>query len=355
MDKEQPNGIIGSPLRNYCSSMDRKLRGKTIYEYYDKIHRITTKKPNYVTNLLFEDFKYRYKHQLNILTETYGQQGSGKSLFNQDMAHRIGEIYDMPFDMEKHTVADFDTLDRVLHDSPFRTTFIIDEQPRSFVGHGSSKVQKALSDYEEICRYTMKNINWIAPSEREHSSYYIFKEDELEPVERVHNQKCLECKRQSNCLKLYGQDKYNTLCGMNFYERHGYPISFRFMLFTDNKSNKKIMPRGYVRLPMLPPEMDKRYDDIKQINIGLFEQKKALGWSEMRERLREFQDAYKDKILKENGRPVSKNMIKVYIYDHFGNRFFTTTELDIAVSLVQSEIQNPQLPEKLRDHITEEE
>jgi len=77
----------------------------------------------------------------------------GKSLFGQDLAHRIANIYEKPFDMEHHTLADFDILDSVLHDSPFRSTFVVDEQPVSMFGYGSARVMRGLKDYEEICRF----------------------------------------------------------------------------------------------------------------------------------------------------------------------------------------------------------
>jgi len=128
------------------------MLGKNLFEYYAKIEKID---PTYITNLLLKDFEYRYNSQLNILAEIYGSQGSGKSLAGQDLAYRTGKIFGLDFVMDSNTVADFDILDSLLHNSPYRSTFVVDEQPTSMFGYGSSRVMRGLKDYEEICRYCL--------------------------------------------------------------------------------------------------------------------------------------------------------------------------------------------------------
>lgn len=352
MDNFQLDKIpLESPLNKFCYNMDKKLMGKSIYEYYELVEKIDS---DYLTKLLFMDYNYRFNSQLNILIEIYGQQGCGKSLFGQDMAFRIGGIYGIPFKMETHTVADFDILDSVLHDSPFRSTFIVDEQPVSMFGYGSSRVMKGLKDYEEICRYTMKNIIYIAPSEREHSSYYIFKEDQKPSVERIRNPECLECPRQEKCLKIFAENKFKTLCEMPFWKRHGFPIAFNFMLITARKSDNHLMPRGYVKLPILPPHLMKKYDEIKQRNIRIFEKKESLGWVEQRKELQEFQEKYQSKLINEKGKVISNNLIKAYLNDYFGGRSFTTTELDIFCAIIKAEIGSEDFAEKAQKQFNEE-
>ncbi len=278
----------------------------------------------------------------------------GKSLFGQDLAGRIGKIYDVPFNMKQNTVADFDILDSVLHNSPFRTTFVVDEQPVSMYGYGSSRVRGSLKDYEEICRYTMKNIIYISPSQREHSSYYLFKEDMRPSVERFKNENCLKCSKQKECLKIYAENKFKPLCDEPFWHRHGYPTAFNFMLCTTRKTDNQLLPRGYVRLPVIPPKMMRLYDTIKQRNIAIFENKESLGWVQQRKELQEFQEKYKSKILKENGKTVPKNLIKAYLQDYFGSRSFTTTELDIFCAIIKAEIGEPNFSETAQQEFNEE-
>ncbi len=338
MDNVSDNSFLESPLNKFSYSMDKKLASKSIYEYYDFVESLS---PTYLTNLLLEDFKFRCRTQLNILIEIYGQQGCGKSLFGQDLANRIGSIYGMPFSMKQNTVADFDILHSILHNSSFRSTFIVDEQPVSMYGYGSSRVMRGLKDYEEICRYTMKNIIYISPSQREHSSYYLFKEDQRPSVNRFKNENCLNCSKQNECLKIYSENKFKTLCKEPFWHRHGYPTGFNFMLCTLRKTDNQLLPRGYVHLPIIPPKLMRLYDTIKQRNIAIFENKESLGWVQQRKELKEFQEKYKNKIVLDNGKTASKNLIKAYLQDYFGSRSFTTTELDIFCAIIKSEIHEP--------------
>ncbi len=341
---------LESPLNKYAYKLDKKLLGKNIFDYYAKIEAIDSK---YITNLLLKDFEYRYNSQLNILAEIYGQQGCGKSLFGQDLAYRTGKIYGVDFAMDNNTVADFDVLDSILHNSPYRSTFVVDEQPTSMFGYGSSRVMRGLKDYEEICRYTMKNIYYIAPSEREHSSYYVFKEDQRPSIERFRNEKCLNCLKQNDCLKIFTENKFQTLCDLPFWKRHGYPIAFNFMLITARKTDNHLMPRGYVRLPIIPPKLMKQYDKIKKRNLQFFEQKESLGWTEQRAELRAFQEQYRDRLINDKGKVVSKNLIKVYLQDHFGGRAFTTSELDMFCAIVKAEILSPTFVDKAQDQLNE--
>lgn len=332
--------------------MDKNLINKTIYDYYDAIEEIESK---FLTNLTYEDLKYRVNSQLNALIELEGGQGSGKSLFAQHLAIIIGIIYGLAFDMEKHTVADLDIFNALLSNTPYRTTFVVDEQPTSFYGYGSTRVRRSLKDFEEICRYTMKNVIYVSPSEREHSSYYVFKEDAKNSVERFRNPACLECKKQNECLKIFNKNnKFQTLCEQPFWKRHGYPVAFTFMLNYPRKSDKRLMPRGYVRLPVLPPELMQKYDKIKQRNLAIYEKNETLGWKDQRSQLRKFQEEYKEKILDEKGKVKNKNLIKAYLMDYFGGRAFTTTELDIMCSIIRAEIHNPNFDETVQRKYKEE-
>ena len=349
MDNKALDNIpLESPLNKYSYKLDKKMLGKNLFEYYAKIEKLD---PNYITTLLLKDFEYRYISQLNILAEIYGQQGCGKSLFAQDLAYRTGKIYGVDFAMDSNTVADFDILDSILHNSPYRSTFVVDEQPTSMFGYGSSRVMRGLKDYEEICRYTMKNIYYIAPTEREHSSYYVFKEDQRPSVERFRNEKCLSCQKQTECLKIFSENKFQTLCDLPFWKRHGYPIAFNFMLITARKTDNHLMPRGYVRLPILPPKLMKQYDKIKRRNLDFFEQKESAGWTQQRAELRNFQEQYRDRLIGSNGKVVSKDLIKVYLQDFFGGRAFTTSELDMFCAIVKAEILSPEFVDTAQEEL----
>lgn len=338
---------LTSPLSDFCYKMDLKLRNKNVDSYYNFVEKVD---PLYIKSLLIADWRYRYAHQLNVLIEIYGNQGSGKSLFGQNVAIHLGKIFEMPFNMEQHTLADFDLLDDALHSTPYRTTFVVDEQPKSFYGYGSGRVLNSLKDFEEVCRYTMKNIIYISPSEREHSSYYMFKEDARPSVERFNNPKCLKCKRQADCLRIFSENKFKTMCGMPFYKRHGYPVAFNFMLIYPRKSDNNLMPRGYARFEVLPPKLMQKYDTIKQRNLNIFEKRENLGWIKQREQLKEFQDKYRDLLINDKGKVVAKDLIKAYLMDFFGGaRNFTISELDLMTAVVKAEIRSKDFVDKTQE------
>lgn len=352
MIKVLDNLPLESPLNKFCYNMDRRLAGKNIFEYHAFAKKVDT---TYSTNLFLEDLKFRCNSQLNALIEIYAEQGTGKSLFGQNIAGHLGQIYEKPFNMEKHTLGDLDLLDQALHNTPFRTSFVVDEQKREFFGYGSERVSRSLRDFEEICRYTLKNIIYISPTQREHSSYYLFKEGDFPSVERNRNQTCLDCSKQRDCMKIYSaKTRFKTLCGIDFWERHGYPKSFCFLLCTSRKFDNTLLPRCYVRFPVLPPALMIKYDAIKNRNIKVYESKESFGWQKQREQLKEFQKLFKDKLINEKGKIVSKDLIKGYLMDHFGGRAFTTIEIDIFCALVKAEIKSDSFADQARTAIKEE-
>lgn len=319
--------------------MDKKLRNQTIYDYYDYIERV---KEEDLTNCWWSECKYRADNQLNVLTEIYGSQGSGKSLFGSALNIGIANIFGVPFDFAKNISIDFDELDSIIRSAPFRSTFQVDEQPTTFIGYGSNTTKNSLKDFEEMARFTQKNITYIAPTEREHASYFVFKEDEKSSVERTKNDKCLACNMQGECIGTFPKHKFTTLCGMPFWERHGYPIKFRFLLLTHRKTDNFLMPRGYISLPVLTPEKMLEYEEIKKRSIVQMESKDSFAWEHQRQELEDFVSQYFDKLVieKKNGKQVqSLNLIKAYLMDAFGKRHYTTSEMDIISSLVKADLQ----------------
>jgi len=348
------NSLLSSPLGSFSYQLDQNLQGESVYRYYEYAESIPS---NYMTKLFFDEAAFRYRHQLNMLVAIISEQGTGKSTFGSVMGFKFGETFEIPFSINNNTVVDFDQLDKVLHESPFRTTFLVDEQPRSFFGIGSSRVLKNLSDYEEMCRYTQKNIIWVSPTEREHSAYFLFKESDARPsVERLRNDTCLKCEHQNKCLKIAGENKFKTFCGIPFFERHGYPVAFNFLLHTKRKIDGMWMPRGFVRLPMLSPENAQLYDSVKKKNIQDFEQKRTIGWNETREKLKVFQEQYKSLIFNETtGKMANKDLIRGYLLDCFGGHAFTTTELNTLIAIVQAEIRNSMFAEKTMEGMENDE
>lgn len=347
--------FLESPLSAFSNFMDKKLRNQTIYDYYDYIEGI---QPEKIGNLFLSEIQYRANNQLNILIETYGQQGSGKSLFSIGWAFKIAEIYGVPFEMKTNITVDFDDLDIILHNSPFRSTFVVDEQPTNFIGYGSVSTKNSLKDFEEMARFTQKNIVYIAPTEREHASYFVFKEDEKKSVERINNPRCLACLKKNDCLGKIHLNKFKTLCDLPFWERHGYPKHFNFLLLSHRKTDNYLMPRGYIEIPVLSHEKMIEYDSIKIKNIDALDKKESSAWEKQRKQLSDFSKKYephlitvvkkREKIIQNNDvffetrkekKVVSMNTIKGLLMDFFGKRRFTTTELEIMAALIKAETQ----------------
>ena len=63
---------LESPLNLFCYRMDKKLSGKTTYDYYDLVEKFN---PIYLTNLFLKDCEFRFNAQLNILAERTASSG----------------------------------------------------------------------------------------------------------------------------------------------------------------------------------------------------------------------------------------------------------------------------------------
>jgi len=339
-----------SPFDKYIEQMDFKFKDLNQKEIYYK-HALNVNS-DYFTQLVLSEIKYRADHQRNIIASIGGQQGCGKSIYGIQLARACAIYFGEPFDLQKHLFVDADLLNDEIRKTPYRTTHQYDEQPRKRVGYGSVSNTIDLSDYEEICRYTQKNIIYCSPSVLEHKHYFVFEQFQPEP-DKLMNEDCLNCRIVSKCKV----NKYETICEeltdeerkkmkkpkYVFNERDGYPTKFSFMLYTKRYIDDIFIPRGIVSFPMLPVELAKEYDEVKKNNIENFEKRQTQGWNNKIEELNKFIDEYEEHLIFENAKKQkkvrSKKAIKGIFFKKFGDRRYTIEQTEILIEMVKIELQ----------------
>ena len=326
-----------SPLQDYCSKIDNLHYDKTYGWYY---YDLAIKLPSVaITNLFLEDLKWRASHQQNALISIEGEQSSGKSLFAINIGIRLGGFFSKPFILERDLFANPYELDTAIRNpDDFRRTFLYDEQPQRMVGLGSYSTKISLRDYEEIGRYTQKNVIYCSPQLHDHAHYFVFKQVDYQ-LDRLINEKCKVCSQYAKCHF----EKYKTLCEVPFYERDGYPKEFRFMLYTKRLSDQVLMPRGIVSFPMIHPNTALAYDKIKDNNIKSFEKYENEAWNKKVEEVRGFVEEFEEDLIKEdasgNLKPVNKKLIEASFYGKFGTNRFLKDEVGLFVEMARQMLQ----------------
>lgn len=326
-----------SPLQKYCEGIDLKYYEKTYGWYY---YELALKKvpSSFMTNILLKDYEWRANHQQNILDSTEGTQSSGKSIFQINKGIWIGNIFDNPFRLERDIFSNpFDLDLEVRNPNEVRRTFLYDEQPQRMVGMGSASVKISLKDYEEIGRYTQKNILYASPEVRDHSHYFVFKQVDYD-INRLSNPVCRKCDKFAQCTKNF----YSTLCDIEFNKRDGYPIDFRFMLFTKRLADGVLMPRGIVSFPMLSPKTAKAYNEIKKKNIQAFENYENNSWERKVQLMRDFVNENFDSLIKDTDtgkKPISLKLIKVAFFNKFTTNRFLSEEVELFITLIKQMVE----------------
>lgn len=327
----------GSPLQKYCEEIDLKYYEKPYGWYYYEL-ALKQVPTEFITNVLLKDYEWRANHQQNVLDSTEGSQSSGKSIFQINKAIWLGNIFGNPFVLERDIFSNPYDLDiSVRNPNEVRRTFLYDEQPQRMVGMGSASTKISLKDYEEIGRYSQKNILYASPELREHSHYFVFKQVDYD-INRITNPVCKKCEKFSQCVKNF----YSTLCDITFDQRDGYPIDFRFMLFTKRLSDQVMMPRGIVTFPMLAPRTAKAYDDIKKRNIKNFEIYENNSWNQKMQLMRDFVVDNFDTLIKDTKdgkRVIPINLIRVAFFNHFSTNRFLNDEVEMFISAIKQMVE----------------
>ena len=368
---------LESTFVEFCEVMDREAiaEGHPIDWYYNQCYKLFEQAPDYIKDLLIENWTFRAKFGLNIVASFEGEQGSGKSLFALFWCYILGMIFGKPFDIEKNLYVIPEDLDNGLRDSEFRTTHFLDEQRNKNVGLGSISSELSLQDYEEQCRYTQKNILYASPTLHDHRHYFVFSS---QSIERIANNYCALCplEVQAECYK----KKFDTCCppelvflrkGENipFWERSGYPKRIIFLLKTKRKIDNWEVPRGFVSVEMPTPETVMKYDLIKQENIKKLESQEEDSFKYISRTIDDFIEVHSDQLFKmigsvsektyklknEFGDPyletkvfdnrkysvVSANVIESLLYMHLkSRRKYTTKEIALMVSMIKAKMQD---------------
>ena len=334
-----------SPLQIYCEEVDKKHFDSSYSWQYQNL--ALTIDRTYVTNLFLKDLEWRANHQQNALISIEGSQSSGKSLFGINVGIRLGLYFNFPFLLDRDLFANPFDLESELRQGQRRRTYQYDEQPQRMVGIGSGSTAISLSDWEDIARYTQKNIIYCSPEVMDHSHYFVFQQVEYD-IKRIKNETCLKCKYYADCQSNF----YETLCekgkvnkGIKFNERDSYPVEFSFLLLTKRLSDKLLMPRGIVSLPMITPATAKLYDEVKKKNIYNFENFINKAWDKKVNEITEFIDGYFEKLVQwrewKKSRwlaPQAKAVIEGWFYTKFTTSRFTHDEVKIFIALIKQEL-----------------
>lgn len=340
-----------TPLEQYVKEMDFRHRNKSYDDiYYNLALSVDTKK---FTNLFLMDIKHRAEFGLNIIASVTGMQGSGKSLFGIQLCRSCSHYFGVPFELKKHLYIDKDLINDDIRTVSNNTTLMYDEQERKSAGYGSTNTSLELRDYEDICRYTQKNLINIAPVLYEHGHYFIFRQYQSAP-DRIRNKVCSDCPLLVKCRRA----GYNTLCDelsdaekkriglikkFEFYEKDGYPKTLSYLLETIRYSDGNWIPRGVVSFPMPPPEIAKEYDEVKKMNIFNYEARQTKSWDKKMEEVRNFVDKYEDKLIyksKSGTKIKPKKTIKVLFLSEYGDRRFTIDQTELMVEAINMELES---------------
>ncbi len=369
--------MIYSPFVKYCDSVDEQAIGEnpwSLDKYYSFVNDIYTKDPSYIYNLLIADFTHRARFRKNVIMSIEGPQGEGKSLYGLYWSFTLGDIFKRPYDIHQNLYATPEDLDEDLHKTPYRTTHQQDEQRKKKVGVGSVATDLSLQDYEEQCRWTQKNIIWIAPELRNHNHYFMFSAPFME---RIDNKLCSQCpvKIQDKCFS----DSFKTNCPSKivklnkgvkipFYERSGYPKSITCLLKTKRRIDGWIVPRGFVKVPIVNPKTVETYDEIKAQNIARLEKQQDDSFKYKQKVIDEFVKKhktlcitltghieikmYKIKDAKGNSRVqkvpwdnrkyvvASQKYIEALLYKFIkAQHKYVTKEIDLMVAVIKEELQ----------------
>ena len=368
---------LESTFTDFCTIMDKEAiaNGFSIDWYYSKCYEIFEQIPDYIKDLLIENWTFRAKFGLNIVASFEGEQGSGKSLFALFWCYLLGNIFGKPFDIEKNLYVIPENLDNGLRDSDFRSTHFLDEQRNKNIGLGSISLELSLQDYEEQCRYTQKNILYASPTLHDHRHYFVFSS---QSIERFANNYCAMCppEIQAECYS----KKFETNCPpefvllrggekIPFWERSGYPKRIIFLLKTKRKIDNYEVPRGFVAVPMPTPETVMKYDLIKLENLKKLESEEEDSFKYIVQAVDNFIKEHSKELVKmignvsektyklknEQGNPyletkiydnrkysiVSANVIESLLYVHLKSmRKYTTKTIALMVAMVKSKMQD---------------
>lgn len=285
--------MLESQLDKWCDKLDRDYSEVYPEELYLIVEKeASTQK---ITQLWNEEMIFRKKYYLNFLISATGQQGRAfKSIFLLVNAFKLGTIFGVPFDINKHTLIDPYDLDYKLKHTRDSTTLLVDEKKMKNVDVGSSTTYFSLMDYEFQGRATQKNILLATPNLYDERHYFIFREHS---AGRVSNPKCAKCSHNMKCHR----EPLNTMCSIPFHKREGYPSHMSFMMYTHPKINPNVLkPRGIVTYSVPTPNTFIAYDKVKKKILRNLNTDKSGGWD------RFMKEA--EKVFKKNPRSFTKEL-----------------------------------------------
>jgi hypothetical protein len=331
-----------SPLESYFREIDLVFADSTYGEYYQ---RALQEDLNYLTALLLEDFKFKADTFSNVVASIDGMQATGKSLSGLYKSLLLGKIFGRPFTL-KNLYFTPEELDKALENAEYRTTHFMDEQRKTNIGTLSMTTQLRLADYEEQLRRSGISLLYAAPELRDHQHYFVFSTFK---IIRQQTDVCQDCK------KIKDPEQHNPClnCPTPQDQRSGYPTAFLLMLQTKRLIDKRLVPRGLIKIPMPNPQIVEEYDVIKKEHIRKLKAKEEESWNQLRELAQKVFDAGKDRLMhrtkKGNMKAQSNRNMKIVIYDIIGMRRLTNEGYDLLIGVLKSMVDEHVMKENLHD------
>jgi len=187
------------------------------------------------TDLLVDDWNWRYEHKQNIILSAEGDQGSGKSLLLSYGCLLQSSIFKKPFFdpkdikvLRKHLSFDPEMLASQIENSEGCETFLNDEHRKGKIGMMSNMIGSTVEEYEDQLRKDQDNMNFASPDLQNHTHFFVFETKHI----------------------VFGKD--------------GFPISVMAMLKTKRYTNRKeFVWRGLVGFPVPSKAYLEQYDELK--------------------------------------------------------------------------------------------
>lgn len=302
-----------SNLQAYIKQFDLKHTRHS----FESIYKLAIKQDrDYWSELLTDDFVFRYIHKLNVVASCEGVQGSGKSLFLLYIALLLGVVFKKPFKIDNVCFTPYE-FERKLKRSGDRETFLVDEQTNITSGIMSRHVSEKLKDYEEQLRYSQNNLLYASPSLRVHEHFFIFDTNKVpySSVERIVNP---QCTKAGKCIC--------KETGLKENERCGYPKRINAMLITINPIENLLRERAVISVPMINYSFYKEYDKKKRDYLKYLKSRSKGGiMPEVFEAVDLIIKQRKKDLFRKNakGRIVLKNKkdLRIIAYEEVGGNF----------------------------------
>lgn len=296
-----------SPLKKHFDAFDVEHFDWNANDY--KAHAI--KQDVNLNELLYEDWKWRYKNKSNVIGSAHGQQGSGKSLFLGGCALTCAKIFGKPFyDPKNPTILkrnlsfDSETMDSQLDRADPCETKLSDEQRKVKIGIMANMIEASLEEKEDQLRKHQINMFFASPELQDHQHFFVF---EIKHI---------------------------------FYP-HFVVAILKTRRYTD--SNEFVW-RGFVSMKIPPKEYLDQYDPLKDAHLENLKNKMGNTLDDLGFYVNKIFDECQEKLVTKSRegfiKPVNYELMYSVVIDKIGTRRFTTTGMRMLQAKLKQKITN---------------